>query len=322
MITYRSSTSGSDHPVLPEQRAEILIEALPYLRRFFGQTMVIKYGGAAMGDPLLKDMVAQDVALLQYVGMRPVLVHGGGPEINSALKQMNREPVFSNGLRVTDEGTMEVVEMALGRTNKGLVSLLNQHGAKAVGLSGKDANLLVARKMMVDGADLGLVGDIQQVNAEILTNLSDQGYLPVVCSVAGGANGETFNVNADVAAGLIAGALKATKLLVLSDVPGLYTDFEDPTTLVSAASASSVSQMLNEGRVTKGMIPKLEASLAAVQSGVEAAHLIDGTKPHSLLVELLTDAGVGTMITPERAWRAEANFPLADLQQEVQIESV
>ena len=315
MITYRGSVATvANHPLSAEQRAEILIEALPYLRQFYGKTLVIKYGGNAMTNPDLKGQAAEDVALLQYVGMRPVLVHGGGPEIDAALKLMNRSSDFIGGLRVTDEGTMEVVEMALNRTNKGLVALLNRHGAKAVGLSGKDADLLIARKLVTDGSDLGLVGEVLQVNAAFLTNLSDQGYVPVICSVAGGIGGETYNVNADTVAGLVAGALKATKLMVLTDVPGLYTDVSDPSTLVSEISAESVSRMLDQGDITKGMIPKLEACLAAVQSGVGAAHLIDGTRPHSLLVELLTDAGVGTMITPAPAWRAAANFPMASLE--------
>ncbi|MEO7993567.1 MAG: acetylglutamate kinase [bacterium] len=315
MITYRSAVAGAaEHPLTPSQRADILIEALPYLRQFAGQTLVIKYGGKAMTSPALKEQVAADVALLQYVGMRPVLVHGGGPEIDQVLQQMSLEPKFINGLRVTDDATMEVVEMALNRSNKGLVALLNRHGAQAVGLSGKDANLLVARKLAIDGPDLGWVGEVQQVNAGFIASLSEQGYIPVICSVAGGSNGETYNVNADTVAGAVAGALKATKLLVMSDVAGLYLDLNDPNTLVSEITADSVSERLNQGTVTAGMIPKLEACLAAVQSGVTAAHLIDGTKPHSLLVELLTDAGVGTMILPEPAWRAAANFPLATLE--------
>lgn len=314
MITYRSSVTDSDHPLLPEQRAGILIEALPYLREFAGKTLVIKYGGNAMLNPDLKEAVAQDVALLQYVGMRPILVHGGGPDIDASLKQMNIKPTFVNGLRVTDEATMEVVEMTLNRTNKHLVQLLNRHGAKAVGLSGKDADLLIARKLVTDGPDLGLVGEIQQVNWGFLTNLSDQGYVPVVCSVAGGLDGETYNVNADLAAGLIAGALKATKLMVLTDVEGLYEDIKNPKSLISQITAGSLPELIERGATSAGMIPKLDACLHAVQSGVEAAHLIDGTKPHSLLIELLTDAGIGTMISPEPAWRAEANFPMANLE--------
>jgi len=316
MITYRAQAAqASSHPLSPEQRAEILIEALPYLRRFYGQTLVIKYGGNAMVAPELRDGVAQDVALLQYVGMRPVLVHGGGPEIDAALRQRNITPVFANGLRVTDAATMEVVEMTLNQTNKGLVARLNRHGAKAVGLSGKDADLLIAKKLDSDGVDLGLVGEVQQINTKFLTDLADQGYVPVICTVATGGAGTTYNLNADTVAGLIAGALKATKLMVLTDVPGLYEDIDDPGTLISQMTASSASAMLDAGSITKGMIPKLAACLAAVQSGVGAAHLIDGTKPHSLLVELLTDAGVGTMIAPEPAWRAAANFPLASLKE-------
>lgn len=315
MIIYRSGMPmASDHALSAAQRADVLVEALPYLRQFAGQTLVIKYGGNAMTSPGLREQVAADIALLQYVGMRPVVVHGGGPEIDTLMRQLQREPKFVEGLRVTDDATIDVVEMALNRTNKGLVALLNRHGAQAVGLSGKDADLLIAKKLQSEVVDYGWVGEVQQVNAGILQKLSSDGYIPVICSVATGVQGETYNVNADTVAGLVAASLQASKLLMLSDVEGLFMDLDDPNTLVSEISVNSVSSLLDGGTASAGMIPKLEACLAAVQSGVGAAHLIDGTKPHSLLVELLTDAGVGTMILPESAWRVQANFPLASLE--------
>ncbi|HEY3783631.1 MAG TPA: acetylglutamate kinase [Fimbriimonadaceae bacterium] len=290
--------------ISPEQRANVLIEALPYLRQFFGKTIVIKYGGNAMTDVSLKDKVMKDVALLHYVGIRPILVHGGGPEINTLMDKMGCKSEFVDGLRVTDEQGMEIVEMALNKTNKGLVSLLNKSGASAVGLSGKDANLLIAKKMESEsGADLGLVGDVVQVNASFLAMLADQGHVPVICSVATGLNGETYNVNADHAAGAIAAAMKATKLVVLTDVEGLYTDFSDKSTLVNQISASAAAELVSSGKAAKGMIPKIEACTAAVQSGVDRAHLIDGRHPHSILIEIFTDAGLGTMILPTRKGR-------------------
>jgi acetylglutamate kinase len=290
--------------ITPEQRANVLIEALPYLRQFFGKTIVIKYGGNAMTDEGLKDKVMKDVALLHYVGIRPILVHGGGPEINALMDKMECKSEFVDGLRVTDAQGMEIVEMALSKTNKNLVSLLNKSGASAVGLSGKDANLLIAKKMETDsGADLGLVGDVVQVNAGFLAMLADQGHIPVICSVATGLNGETYNVNADHAAGAIAAAMKATKLVVLTDVEGLYTDFSDKSTLVNQISASDAAELVTTGKAAKGMIPKIEACTAAVQSGVDRAHLIDGRHPHSILIEIFTDAGLGTMILPQRKSR-------------------
>ena len=294
----------STESISPEQRANVLIEALPYLRQFYGKTIVIKYGGNAMTNETLKEKVMKDVALLHYVGIRPILVHGGGPEINALMDKLECKSEFVDGLRVTDPEAMEIVEMALSKTNKNLVSLLNKSGASAVGLSGKDANLLIAKKMESEsGADLGLVGEVVQVNAPFLAMLADQGHIPVICSVAAGLNGETFNVNADHAAGAIAAAMKATKLVVLTDVEGLYMDFDDKSTLVHQISAKEATDLVTSGKAAKGMIPKLEASTAAVQSGVERAHLIDGRHPHSILIEIFTDAGVGTMIFAQKKTR-------------------
>jgi acetylglutamate kinase len=290
----------------PQKRAEILIEALPYLREFSGQTVVIKYGGNAMQDETLKEHVMRDIALLRYVGIRPVVVHGGGPDITGWLEKIGHKPEFIDGLRVTDDTTVEVVEMVLaGKTNKGLVALLNRHGALAVGLSGKDANLLVARKLESDN-DLGHVGEILQINSSFLNMLLDGGYLPVICPVAVGQNGETYNVNADHAAGAVAAALKAKKLIVLTDVEGLFADYKDASSLISELDVEAAAAMIASGKASSGMIPKLESCVAAVQSGVAKAHLIDGTLRHSMLIELFTDSGIGTMVVPNTPWRAVA----------------
>ncbi len=277
--------------------AAVLIEALPYLRQFYGKTLVVKYGGNAMIDDALKAQVMQDIALLHYVGIRPILVHGGGPEISALMKQMGHEPHFVGGLRVTDAATMEIVEMALaGKINKGIVALLNQQGAKAVGLSGKDANLIVACKLESDAGDLGFVGEIAQINADILTLLSEQGYVPVVSSVAIGPDGESYNVNADHAAGHIAAAVGAAKLVVLTDVEGLYADYADKSSLINEMDVAQAEAMIASGAAERGMIPKLEACIAALEGGVARAHLIDGRQPHALLIEIFTDTGIGTML--------------------------
>jgi acetylglutamate kinase len=280
----------------PAIHAEVLIEALPYLRRFYGKTIVVKYGGNAMIDETLKAQVMQDIALLHYVGIRPILVHGGGPEISALMKQMGHEPLFVGGLRVTDAATMEIVEMALtGKINKNIVALLNQQGAKAVGLSGKDANLIVACKMESDKGDLGFVGEVAQVNTDILTLLSEQSYIPVISSVAIGPDGESYNVNADHVAGHIAAAVQAAKLIILTDVEGIYADYADKTSLITEMDIVRADAMLQSGAADRGMIPKLEACITAVEAGA-TAHLIDGRQPHALLIEIFTDKGIGTMI--------------------------
>jgi acetylglutamate kinase len=281
----------------PAAHAAVLIEALPYLRQFYGKTIVVKYGGNAMIDENLKRQVMQDVALLHYVGIRPILVHGGGPEISALMKQMGHEPTFVGGLRVTDAATMEIVEMVLaGKTNKGIVALLNQQGAQAVGLSGKDANLILAYKMESAKGDLGYVGEVAKVNADILTLLSEQGYIPVVSSVAIGPDGESYNVNADHVAGHIAAAVRAAKLVMLTDVEGLYADYADKSSLINEMDVARAEEMIASGAAERGMIPKLEACITAVEAGVPRAHLIDGRQPHALLIEIFTDTGIGTMI--------------------------
>ena len=281
----------------PSQHAGVLIEALPYLKQFYGKTIVVKYGGNAMIDEDLKMQVMQDIALLHYVGIRPILVHGGGPEISAMMKQMGHEPAFVGGLRVTDAATMEIVEMVLtGKTNKGIVSLLNRQGAKAVGLSGKDANLIQAYRMESQHGDLGFVGEVAQVNPEILHLLSGNGYVPVVSSVAIGPDGASYNVNADHVAGHIAAAVGAAKLVLLTDVEGLYADYSDKSTLIQRMDTDQAADMIASGAAERGMIPKLEACIAAIEGGVSRAHLIDGRQPHSLLIEIFTDTGIGTMI--------------------------
>lgn len=283
----------------PAESAAVLIEALPYLRAFYGKTVVVKYGGNAMADDALKEQVMQDLALLHYVGIRPVLVHGGGPEISALMKQMGHEPVFVGGLRVTDEVTMQIVEMALaGKTNIGIVGLLNRQKTLAVGLSGKDANLLVAKKKETSKGDLGFVGEIVQVNAGLLRLLADNGYIPVVSSVAAGEDGHSYNVNADHAAGAIAAELNAAKLVILTDVEGIYADFADPSSLIAEMDVSRAREMLQSGAAEKGMIPKLEACLMALGGGVQAVHLLDGRVPHAILIEIFTNAGIGTMVRP------------------------
>lgn len=276
------------------EQADILVKALPYIQHYYGKTIVIKYGGNAMIDDNLKVSVLRDIVLLRFVGMNPILVHGGGPEINRMLKRIGKEPEFIGGLRVTDEETMEIVEMVLaGKSNKGIVSIINTLDGKAVGLSGKDANLIEAERA---GGGLGLVGNIKKINPDILKTLVEEGYIPVISSVAIGPNGESLNVNADHIAGAIAAAVGATKLIVLTDVTGILEDKDDPSTLRSSLTSKEAKDMISSGKIDRGMIPKVEACITALNGGVERAHIIDGTLRHSLLMEIFTDTGIGTML--------------------------
>jgi acetylglutamate kinase len=260
---------------------------------------VVKYGGAAMTDDRLKHQVMEDIVLMHYVGINPIVVHGGGPEVSEAMKKVGKEPTFVRGLRVTDAETVEIAEMVLaGKTNKGIVSLLQQHGSDAVGLSGKDGNLFVARKMETEGADLGFVGEVVQVNTKVIHTLVAGGYIPVICSIAAGERGETFNINADHIAGRLAGELKAEKLVLLTDVRGILEDVSDPDSLLSQITAEQAQLLIATGKVDKGMIPKVESCLMALDGGVPRAHILDGRASHSLLTELFSDQGVGTMIVP------------------------
>lgn len=280
-------------------QANVLVQALPYMQRYAGKCFVIKYGGAAMVDERLKAQVMQDIVLLRTVGIKPVLVHGGGKEVSEVMQRMGLQPRFAGGLRVTDAETMEIVEMVLaGTTNKGIVSLIHRAGGKAVGLSGKDGNLLVAKKLTPDGKDIGYVGEVRQVNAEVLEVLSEAGYIPVISSVAIGEDGQSYNVNADHAAGAIAAALRAEKLIVLTDVPGVLANRNDPASLISEMSIAEAEEMLRNGKAESGMAPKLEACITALRGGVQRAHIIDGRQPHAILIEVFTDRGVGTMVKP------------------------
>ena len=286
------------------KRVETLLESLPYIRLFRGATIVIKYGGAAMSSADLKDEFATDIALLRYVGIKPIIVHGGGNEISEYMKRLDLPVRFVEGLRVTDAATMEVAKMVLvGKVNKEIVSLINSKGAPAVGLCGDDGFLLRAQplsKRGPDGAplDLGLVGEVTEVNTQLLS-LLDADYVPVVASVGAGTGGESYNINADTVAGALAAALKAEKVIFLTDVTGLHGDLEDETSRISECSTDDLSELIESGKVSKGMIPKLEAVLTSLEGGVAAAHIIDGRVAHSVLLEVMTDdAGLGTKIIP------------------------
>jgi acetylglutamate kinase len=274
-----------------------LLEALPYIREFHGQTVVIKYGGAAMVDPELKEEFARDVVLLKYVGMNPVVVHGGGPDITSYMERLGMEVRFVDGLRVSDEATVEVAKMVLvGKQNKDIVLGINRHGQPAVGLCGDDGRLFTVRKRLAGGeTDIGFVGDIENVDADVLLHIAED-YIPVVASVGADTEGKSYNVNADAAAAAVAEALGAFKLVFLTDVEGWRADPDDPASRISEAAAQDVRERLPE--VSGGMRPKLEAALHALESGVGNVHILDGRQAHSLLLELFTDEGSGTKLWP------------------------
>lgn len=279
------------------QRAQILIEALPYLRAFQGKTVVIKYGGAAMTDDALKHQFAQDVVLLKVVGINPVVVHGGGPKISRMMDRLGMEPRFVDGVRFTDAPTMEVVEMVLGgAVNKEIVSLINQHGGSAVGLTGKDGNLIQARPMRNrkgEDAGLGLVGEVARVNPGILTHLDQGRFIPVIAPVGVDEKGQAHNINADLAAGAVAHALHAEKLLMLTDVPGIL---DGDKNLIGHIARRQVDELIDKGVISGGMMPKVRACFDALDGGVGKAHIIDGRVAHAILLELFTDTGVGTEI--------------------------
>jgi len=274
-----------------------LLEALPYIREFHGQTVVIKYGGAAMADPGLREDFARDVVLLKYVGINPIVVHGGGPDITSYMDRLGLPVQFVEGLRVSDPATVEVAKMVLvGKVNKDIVLRLGRHGQPAVGLCGDDGLLFrVQRQAASSGRDIGFVGRVERVDVDVVNHVAED-YIPVIASVGADREGHSYNVNADEAAGAVAGALAAHKLIYLTDVPGWLRDPAEPESLISRASADDVSAALSG--VGGGMRPKLAACLAAIQAGVSFAHIVDGRVPHSVLLELFTDAGVGTKITP------------------------
>ncbi|HET8578148.1 MAG TPA: acetylglutamate kinase [Methylomirabilota bacterium] len=281
-------------------RADILIEALPYIRAFQGKTLVIKYGGAAMEQADLKEQFAKDVLLLRLVGIRLVIVHGGGPQIGALMKRLGKEPEFVGGMRVTDEQTVEIVEMVLvGKINKEIVGLINLHGGRAVGLSGKDGNLIRARKRLhrsAEGAliDIGLVGEVEAVNAEPIRLLEENGFIPVIAPVGVGVSGETYNINADLVAGDVAAALAAEKLIHLTDVQGIQG--EDGK-LISTLTQREAERLVKTGVIEGGMLPKVESALRALAGGAQKAHIIDGRVAHAILLEVLTKEGIGTEIT-------------------------
>jgi acetylglutamate kinase len=276
-------------------RVRVLSEALPYIQKFAGRTVVVKYGGAAMKDAALKEKVIRDIVFLASVGIRPVVVHGGGPEINIWLDKLGIEPQFKNGLRVTDAQTMEVVEMVLvGRVNKEIVALINQAGGQAIGLCGKDGNLITARPEGQEG--IGFVGEVSCINIPIVNLLSKGGYIPVVSSVAADETGQSYNINADTVAGEIAAALGAEKLILLTDTSGILQDYHTPSSLINKMDIQQARLLIHEGVVSGGMIPKVNCCVRSLAQGVKAAHIIDGRIPHALLLEIFTDAGIGSMI--------------------------
>lgn len=276
-------------------RVRVLSEALPYIQQFRGRTVVVKYGGAAMKDSSLKAKVIRDVVFMACVGIRPILVHGGGPEINSWLDKLGIEPQFKNGLRVTDAPTMDVVEMVLvGRVNKEIVSLINQAGGSAVGLCGKDGDLIVARPQGQEG--IGFVGEVMSTNVRLLKELVEAGYIPVVSSVAADETGQAYNINADTVAGEIAAAMGAEKLILLTDTAGILKDYQDPSTLIPRVDIQQARKLIDDGIVGGGMIPKVTCCVRSLAQGVKAAHIVDGRVPHALLLEIFTDLGIGSMI--------------------------
>ena len=280
-------------------RVQVLSEALPYIQQFANRTVVIKYGGAAMKNNQLKEKVIRDIVFLSSVGVRPVVVHGGGPEINSWLSKLGIEPEFKDGLRVTDAATMDVVEMVLvGRVNKELVDLINRAGALAVGICGKDGNTIQARH--VGKEDIGFVGEVSNVEPKLVETLVNSGYVPVISSVAADERGQPHNINADTVAGELAAALGAEKLILLTDTPGILQNYQDPSTLITQLDIKEARELIGQGIVSGGMIPKVNCCIRSLAQGVGAAHIIDGRIPHALLLEIFTDKGIGSMIVPSQ----------------------
>ncbi len=278
-------------------RVRVLSEALPYIQKFAGRTIVIKYGGAAMKDGTLKEYVIRDIVFLASVGVKPVVVHGGGPEINIWLTKLGIEPQFKDGLRVTDAATMDVVEMVLvGRVNKELVAMVNNAGGKAVGICGQDGHLVKARS--VDQENVGFVGEVMSVDSTLVSSLVESCYVPIISSVAADPTGQAHNINADTFAGEIAAALGAEKLILLTDTAGILRDYKDPSTLLYRLNIQEARELINDGIVAGGMIPKVNCCVRSLAQGVKAAHIIDGRLPHSLLLEIFTDDGIGSMIVP------------------------
>ncbi len=277
------------------EKAHILIQALPYIQKYYGKTVVIKYGGNAMINDELKSAVMSDIALLKLVGINVVLVHGGGPEITEMLGRVNKESRFVNGMRVTDKETIDIVQMVLaGKVNKSLVQHLQKSGAAAVGLCGLDGNMLVAEKL-ITSEDIGYVGEITQVNPKVISDVINNGFVPIISTVAGSFSGDVYNINADIAASRIAAELGACKLILMTDIRGLLRDKDDENTLIPSVNVSEVPMLKREGIISGGMIPKIDCCVEAVRRGVSRAYIIDGRIPHSILIEMLTAEGIGTM---------------------------
>jgi len=290
----------------PLEKAKVLVEALPYIQRFYGKRMVVKLGGHAMVDDHLKRSFAKDMILLKAIGLHPVVVHGGGPQIGETLKKMGKESRFYQGMRITDHETMDVVEMVLvGKVNKEIVGLINTEGGRAVGLSGKDGGLILARKLLLpppkadeeapELVDLGKVGEVEGVNPEVLMALEKERFIPVIAPVGVGPDGDSYNINADLVASAVASSLRAEKLILLTDVEGVM---DKDGRLISTLTSSRAKEMISEGTISGGMIPKVNCCLEAVSSGVAKAHIVDGRKEHAVLLEIFTDVGIGTEITP------------------------
>ena len=277
-------------------KAEVLIEALPYIQRFNRKIIVVKYGGSAMVDEELKARVIQDVTLLKLVGFKPIIVHGGGKEISRWVGNVGMKPEFKNGLRVTDEATMELAEMVLGKVNKSLVQLVESLGVRAIGISGKDGRLLSVKKKYANGEDIGFVGDVTNVNADILYDLLEKDFLPIICPVGLDDDNNTYNINADDAACAIAKAMKAEKLAFLTDIEGVYKDPQDSSTLISELTVSEAHKLVGDGYIGGGMLPKINNCIEAIESGVSRVHILDGRIPHCLLLEIFTNKGIGTAI--------------------------
>lgn len=289
-------SKGSDSmDISNADRARVLVQALPYIQKYAGKTVVVKYGGNAMVNEDLKDAVMSDIVLMQLVGINVVLVHGGGPEISGMLKKIGKESRFVGGLRVTDGETVDIVQMVLaGKVNKDLVQLLERHNGRAIGLCGLDGSMIKAKKLAAQ-EDLGFVGEITEVNTEIISRSTANGYVPVIATVAGGENGKVYNINADIAAARIAAEMGAEKLILMTDIRGLLRDKDDESTVIPLVNVSDVPKLQNQGIIGGGMIPKVDCCVEAVRRGVSRANILDGRIPHSILIELFSDEGIGTM---------------------------
>lgn len=283
------------------EKASVLIEALPYIKEFNGKIVVIKYGGSAMTDDSIRAKVIEDIALMKYVGMKPVIVHGGGPAINRILDKIGKKSEFINGMRVTDDETMETVEMVLsGSVNKNIVNLLAAHNIKAIGISGKDGKLFTAKKLQISKGNLGHVGTLTNIDTSLLNVLLDNGYTPVISPIASNTDGDTYNINADMAASAVASALKAQKLIYISDIPGILRNREDEKSLIHQTNLKEIEKLKKNGIINGGMIPKVDFAVEAIKSGVSSVHILDGRVEHSILLEIFTKKGIGTLIFKEQ----------------------